>query len=556
MQYQKTNGKTGVKCIAFLLTGVVLFGFFQNLLVGKWGWPQYQEQITAPLKNILTTSEPNDVLFLGTSHVLFGVMPMQIYEEQGIVSSNLGTSNQPVAVSYYLLKEILKRQTPQIVMLDASGLFSPGTNDPAWRYVLDTLPLSINKIEMAQTYAAYTEAEGEKYEHLISALFPLYEYHTRWAELNENDFAWLLPTRDTYYQVYNIYTTVSPSKNDNKSMNELAEKLLQDNKMILKGFNADGFYDTTAESVRYEYSIPEDNRIWLEKLLSLCEENGITLVLFKVPAVGDPNEYNSSWTEQRSSQARMIANKYGIPFLDLLYDTDLGIDWSKDSMDGGKHLNWNGAQKVTSYIGNWLKNTYSLQAHTSDLYEKNLEIYKAVGKVAQLQIETEFADYISYLENLSQSLDLAVFFSCSEDMVSGLSEEDIAALHNLGLRTYFEGMEPGEAFFAILDHNTVVHEAESNRRISFWYDLEDGKEIEILTEGEQGEARAYIKFDEVNRAMNTSGLNIVVYDNESHQILDSVAFDLSENAEEGVSRAWWSVDGYLKKYEAWLVKKI
>ena len=98
----------------------------------------------------------DQVLFFGTSHSEFGVSPMEIYEDSGIVSYNLSTSSQPIEVTYHLLKSALETQAPNVVMLDVSSLFFDDTiNTAAWRYVLDGMPFCETKIEMAMEFAKY-----------------------------------------------------------------------------------------------------------------------------------------------------------------------------------------------------------------------------------------------------------------------------------------------------------------------------------------------------------------------------------------------------------------
>ena len=53
------------------------------------------------------------------------------------------------------------------------------------------------------------------------------------------------------------------------------------------------------------------------------------------------------------------AQELGVPYLDgnML---ELGIDWDRDSYDGGDHLNYYGAAKVTGWLGTYLQENASL----------------------------------------------------------------------------------------------------------------------------------------------------------------------------------------------------
>ena len=62
----------------------------------------------------------------------------------------------------------------------------------------------------------------------------------------------------------------------------------------------------------------------------------------------------------------------GVPYLDFnLLEKELGINWKTDTMDGGDHLNMNGAKKVTEYLGAYLKKNYVL----SDYRENQMYQY-------------------------------------------------------------------------------------------------------------------------------------------------------------------------------------
>ena len=53
---------------------------------------------------------------------------------------------------------------------------------------------------------------------------------------------------------------------------------------------------------------------------------------------------------------RDYADRNGLTYLDLNEKTEeLGIDWNKDMLDGGDHVNVNGTEKITRYLMEYLK---------------------------------------------------------------------------------------------------------------------------------------------------------------------------------------------------------
>ena len=59
-----------------------------------------------------------DVLFLGSSHCFTTFNNGTLWDEYGIASYDMGTALQPMWNSYYLLKEVLKNQKPELVVLE------------------------------------------------------------------------------------------------------------------------------------------------------------------------------------------------------------------------------------------------------------------------------------------------------------------------------------------------------------------------------------------------------------------------------------------------------
>ena len=105
--------KKQLKSILFILIGFFLFLILHQLFIPKWYYPNrtLKEQTARILTGIY--DEPKgtiDIAFLGTSHMIYGVAPMELYEKYGIKSYNMSTSAQPIHLSYYLFKNMAMSQ--------------------------------------------------------------------------------------------------------------------------------------------------------------------------------------------------------------------------------------------------------------------------------------------------------------------------------------------------------------------------------------------------------------------------------------------------------------
>lgn len=113
---------------------------------------------------------------------------------------------------------------------------------------------------------------------------------------------------------------------------------------------------------------------YLQEIRELCRECGAQLLLVSSPS---PANYNY----KKYNALKEYGEENGIAYLDLnLKAKELKIDWKQDSLDKGDHLNLTGAGKVTSYIGNYLKEHYALADHRDDqayhAWKEEAKIYR------------------------------------------------------------------------------------------------------------------------------------------------------------------------------------
>ena len=226
-----------------------------------------------------------DVLFLGTSRVLDGISPMELWRDYGITSYNMGNSSECLEVTEWVLRLALEYHTPRIAVIDVYYVDRP--LDDAWAYTYrhmfyDEVPLSRSKIEAVR--ATLPE------DHYLEFLMPFSLYHGRWEEILSGSTARLVE----------------------------CEPFMMGSEMRI-GRVVPLAYPTTTEAAQEE--LPGHDA--LRRIAALCRENGIEPVFVMLPAPISEQEQRNV----RSVQA--IADELGVPFLNMLdmsgvvnYETD------------------------------------------------------------------------------------------------------------------------------------------------------------------------------------------------------------------------------------------
>lgn len=480
-----------MKAASFLILGACMFQLILPLFTPKWYYPNsiLKEPITRTLTGIYEEAPMSlDIIFCGTSHVLYGIVPMELYEKRNIKSYVLASSCQPIQMTYYLLKETLKTQTPTIFVYDASSLFLGNSQEVYWRYILDCMPFSKNKYDAAKTFSGTFEQIT-----LLEALSPFYNYHTRWDSLAKLDFT-------DYCRIDRFYTKggfVNSEYAPSHSIDEM---------------------NTIAENpITPHASISQEVIDWLNKIKKLCAENNIEFLVTKIPSVHLPTIYGSAWTKQRSEEVRRICEENGIEFYDLLYDTIASIDTNTDFADGGYHLNFLGAQKMSALLGDYLASHYTLDTKRTSEWDADFYTYKKVREIALLQLDYNFESYLTRLKDLLS--DKTVFISASNEMSAGLSDGDKQLLRSFGIQTDFSDAYQ-RSFIAVIDNGVVTYEELSDSKISYTGNTSrSGSIYYLLSSNYNTGPSSEIVINGKNYSRNGSGLNIVVYDEESQTVI-------------------------------------
>ena len=104
-----------IKLIAFLSILIVSITILSNITKRKLIW-QRTEDFKAQNENF-------DVLFFGTSQVMNGIFPMQLWNDYGIISYNLGNHAERMTMTYYNMVLALEETKPKLVVVDALATY-------------------------------------------------------------------------------------------------------------------------------------------------------------------------------------------------------------------------------------------------------------------------------------------------------------------------------------------------------------------------------------------------------------------------------------------------
>ena len=246
------------------------------------------------------------------------------------------------------------------------------------------------------------------------------------------------------------------------------------------------------------------------------------------------SDYTSCWSLPRHKSVEKLASKLDIQFLDVLYDTDVDIDWDHDSQDGGRHLNILGAEKVSKFLGEYICDNYDIPTHNNQSYDRKLILYEEYADVAHIEMSYNLVDYLTKLKNSDRELE--IFLSAKDDMISGLSEEEIAALNGLGLKTEFSNMEYNYSFIGVIDDGIPELESVSNRKQDYETTVL-GDTVSITSAGYLDGSVSSILINDEEYSMNCRGINIVVYDKKSGLIIDRAVCDTFDDVHEVIHRS-------------------
>lgn len=474
------------KCALFLCILCLCIKFTFQILIPKLCYDEMLPTTLSYLNFYEMEEDTIDVLFLGSSLAATSYIPQELYDRYGITSYNLASEKQSPVVSYYWLKEALRYQSPKVLILDCYYFFQTSgsainTTEISVRRALDYMKWSPVKLEAVRTICELDQSQS-----MLSYFLPNIRYHERWTELTDNDFG----------------------------LEDLAAGY------GLKGYAPLGEQCGIENYVPFEEGASDEETVmpplletYLDKIYSLCEQEGIELILTNVPVWNaDVGRFNTM---------RNYAQEHGLQFFDFneksLYEAS-GFSLPTDSYDGGHNNLW-GAQKLTIYLGGILEEQYDFGGKFDEQWEKTREFYADIQKECELLRIMDINEYIEALRDDRYS----VFISARGSYAVGLKDATVQKLRELGLKVDLQTDSEQDDFYC---YYAVLSEGETEEYIGYEEAAYSGSvrgglvPYDITGSGS-------IVIDGVERSIQGEGLNIVVYSNDKRKVLDSVCFNTS-----------------------------
>ena len=313
-----------LRLLCFVLLAVLTLGYANYVLT-----PKHDYGICAMANLYRQPDDSIDVLAVGTSLLYAGVNTNILWDEYGIAAYDLCSAEQPFWISYYVIREALKTQHPQVILLDAKPAIYTQDYSRHGRTILSTFGIRGLDNRIGAILACV-----EKPRDALSYMLGLPEVHNNYAAVTGTDFR--LPPdnggRGASWKGYIESDGIERHQRPSLTWNNMCRNM---------------------NAREEEYA---------RKIFELARQEGIVLWLIGMPNpdyAHDHMYYNTLWS---------IAAEYGIQGVNY-NDPSLrfGLRYSSDFADW-QHLNVKGSVTFSRKLGADLRAALDLPDRRGDAH--------------------------------------------------------------------------------------------------------------------------------------------------------------------------------------------
>lgn len=307
--------------IILLLISVIAVAEFMQLTVANSDNADYRN-----LK-CFYKEEPDslDAVVMGASEVVNGYSAAEAYRTEGFTSYPFAISVNSVFLWKYELKEIEKRQHPNLLIVEINGAVYLNDKQLHSEYCinnfLDSMPLSVDKVK-----AAYALSENP-----IERIFPIIKYHFKWPKLRRlADNTNLMLQTQGHAKLRGAYNFTYRDE-------------IEDN--------------TTFRDDQDISPLNEEAEQTLREFLELCKESEIKKIVFvEYPHLICDEDMHQR--RRRSNKVAEIIKDTGFEYIDINSLADeIELDYPRDFHDPD-HMIASGQKKTSDYIARLIRTSY------------------------------------------------------------------------------------------------------------------------------------------------------------------------------------------------------
>lgn len=259
-----------------------------------------------------------DVVMVGSSGLFRYVDTPYLWKQEGLTSYNFAFPSLSIYLIEDLIDEVHKTQSPKLLVIDVRKfIFTKNKKISKVRS-----QFAFNNVNYSPLRCRMINRVFKNPKERISYYFDIAVYHDGWENVTLENLKYA----------------------DNKEEH------------VLKGFriidNAKQYEPIDVSNIDGMTAISDDAEGALRSLLEKCKEENLEVLFLTTP-----------WpiTEKEQKKSNYIGNiieEYDYPYLDMNpIKEEIGIDCATDFYEE-KHVNIYGAEKVTAYLGKYIRDNY------------------------------------------------------------------------------------------------------------------------------------------------------------------------------------------------------
>lgn len=271
-----------------------------------------------------------DIVTVGSSGLFRFVDTPYLWKQEGYTSYNFAFPSLSIYLFEDLLDEVAKTQSPDLIILDMRKFITTNSTDinkVRSQFALHNVKYSTVRCKMINR--VYSSPKDR-----LSHYFDIAVYHSGWDNLTLDNLKYA----------------------DNEEEHKL------------KGFRVIDvvreFESVDVSGVVEEKAISKNAEKTLRSILEKCKEKDLEVLCLMTP-------YQLTASQQKKGNyIGSIVEEYGYRYLDMNpIQEELGLDYSKDFYHN-KHVNVFGAEKVTGYLGEYIRTHYDISnEHDEDVID-------------------------------------------------------------------------------------------------------------------------------------------------------------------------------------------